>query len=152
MPAGSGVDGWPGGAHEADAQGEHAGRQDHRARGGEPDQGVRLGAARRGHRSEEGGREQDGADREGVARERAGPVAEVGLVDVAEREQGEHQQHAGVRVPGAPQVLPQRVLLVGGVVHQLVEEGDAAVDHGGEDDQQDAGEPARQRAHLMPRT
>jgi hypothetical protein len=62
----------------------------------------------------------------------------VSLVNVAQRDQREHQQHPGVSVPGAPKILAQFVVHVVGIVDQQSQNTDASKNDGWKQDQQDA--------------
>ena len=72
----------------------------------------------------------------------AGPFRQAGFVDIAQHHQSQQQQHPGVGVTRAPQILPERIVGVRGVVDKQCQHADAPEHHGREHDQHDAGNSA----------
>src|SRR5215210_2332693 len=113
------------------------------------DHGVRLRGLWREHGQEERHRQQDRCCRDRVPDHALEPPGKVGLVYVAQCDQREDEQHAGVRVPSPPEVLAQLVLRVVGVAYQEREDAGPAVDDGRQQDQEHARREPRLTAHGL---
>jgi hypothetical protein len=76
-------------------------------------------------------------------------AGETRLVHVPQDDERKHEQHARVRVPGAPEIVPQRVVDVPvlGLRHRL-QQADSSEDDSREHHQKDAGEATRFSAHV----
>ena len=60
------------------------------------------------------------------------------IVHISERYQGHDEKNTGVSMAGAPQVLPQRVRGVAGVMKEQVKKPKAPVDDSGKNHKEDA--------------
>jgi hypothetical protein len=76
--------------------------------------------------------------RAALSRDRSKQPSELRFVDVAQHDQRQQQQHAGVRVAGTSQVLAQRVGSVAGIIHQHRHKRDATLHDRGHDDEQNS--------------
>src|SRR5262249_12733219 len=83
----------------------------------------------------------------GGSHESPHPLRELGVVHVAEDDQGEDQQHTRVGVSRAPQVLTQRVFHLGRIADEEAEDAYPSVHDGGQHDEENARHPTRCIAH-----
>src|SRR5690606_16189794 len=68
-------------------------------------------------------------------------LREACFIDVSEEDKRENQQYPGMCVPGSPEVLAQWVRHIPWVIDQQRKKGDASVDDGRKDHQQNSCKP-----------
>ncbi len=99
---------------------------------------------------EEGHGQQDGSGRDRVVCQPRQAQRQVRLIDIPQRHQRQDEQHAGVGMTCAPEVLPQRILGVGRVADEQCEEADSAADDGRHQEQERARQAMRFTTQLFP--
>src|SRR5262245_30834339 len=132
---------------EADAEDQYAEGQHCRTSIGEIDEPARSFGIRRQHGEEKRRRNQDRCDRDRAPHKPLHGVGEVGLVHVAEGHKCQDEPDACMRMPGAPQILAQRILHVRWIADQKRKYAHSTKHYGRQDDQKDASQTARFVGH-----